>query len=219
MRIFGFISYSRSWLVSRPMASRSLSTAATKCQPNIRRSSFRRFMRYGWQFTSVPSLNFANKTGRTSDRLGKVHAAGNAPPGAKAHLISAFDAALKRFFHGAPCGQHEQISSGWVPAPESGTTGLVVLHFVFFAVVLHCVFLGDRLGFLVFLHLIVLHGVLFGVVFLHVLLLHLVLSEGGHRSGQGTREHQTAENLLLTISEFDSDLRRQESSHLLANIG
>src|ERR1022692_3329904 len=196
MRIFGFISYSRSWLVSRPMASRSLSTAATKCQPNIRRSSFRRFMRYGWQYTSVPSLNFANKTGRTSDRLGKVHAAGNATPGAKAHLISAFDAALKRFFHGAPCGQHEQISSGWVPAPESGTTGLVVLHFVFF-------------------HVVVFHV----VVLLHVLLLHLVLSEGGHRSGQGTREHQTAENLLLTISEFDSDLRRQESSHLLANIG
>ena len=60
-RIFGSTSYSRSWLVSRPMASRSLSTAATKCQPNIRRSSFRRFMRYGWQFASVLSLNFANK--------------------------------------------------------------------------------------------------------------------------------------------------------------
>ena len=47
MSIFGSISYSRSWPVSRPMASRSLSTAATRCLPNIRRSSFRRFMRYG----------------------------------------------------------------------------------------------------------------------------------------------------------------------------
>jgi len=46
-RIFGSISYSRSWLVCRPTASRSLSTAVMKYQPNIRRSSFRRFMKYG----------------------------------------------------------------------------------------------------------------------------------------------------------------------------
>jgi pimeloyl-ACP methyl ester carboxylesterase len=52
-RIFGSTSYSQSWLVSRPMASRSLSTAATKCQRNIRRSSSRRFMRYGGQLVST----------------------------------------------------------------------------------------------------------------------------------------------------------------------
>ena len=37
--IFGSTSYSRSRLGSRAMASRSLSTAAMKCQPNIPRSS------------------------------------------------------------------------------------------------------------------------------------------------------------------------------------
>src|ERR1700730_4107441 len=37
------------------MASRSLSTAATKCQPNIRRSSFPRFTKYGRRPTGVLS--------------------------------------------------------------------------------------------------------------------------------------------------------------------
>lgn len=45
-------------LVSRPMANRSLSTAATKCQPNIRRPSSRRFVRYGSQlvFTALQRI-------------------------------------------------------------------------------------------------------------------------------------------------------------------
>src|SRR5439155_26933660 len=50
--------------------------AATKCQPNIRRSSFRRFMRYGWQLTSNLSLKFANKIEpgwRGSGQSGLLH--------------------------------------------------------------------------------------------------------------------------------------------------
>src|SRR5215469_12974976 len=76
MRIFGSTSYSQSWLVSQPMASRSLSTAATKYQPNIRKSSSRRFMRYGWQLTSVLFLNSRTKpndAGEDLARCGLVH--------------------------------------------------------------------------------------------------------------------------------------------------
>jgi hypothetical protein len=126
--------------------------------------------------------------------------------------------------------------AGPQPAPSyfQDDEALVILHFVVLHVVilfhvvmlhvvlLHGIFFGGLLALLVLLHVVVLHlvvvhRVVLGITLLHFVLFHLVLSESSHGSGQNTREHQTAKDLLHSFSL--NEVRFVGRSYLRADIG